>query len=577
MKWIRVNMSDLSVKVEDVPKKYEQMGGRWLTSSVVADEVPATCHPLGPLNKVVIAPGILSGTTAPSSGRISVGTKSPLTGGIKEANAGTKVSQYLKRMGYSAIIIEGQPKNKESRYLLTVGKEKVELVDATEYKFMGLYELSEKLASKYGKDVGIASVGPAAEHLLAGTGVAFNDVENRPARYAGRGGVGAVFASKGLKAIVVEAVTGQANILNHELFETGRKKLLSALQEHAVTKPGGALNTYGTAVLVNIMNEAGALPTRNFSSGTFEGAKKISGEAMAEAAAKNPKAGMMGHRCHPGCVIGCSVIYPDAQGNSHTSVEYETLWAIGANCGIDDLDAIAQMNSMCNDIGLDTIEFGDAVAVAMEGGLLPFGDAKGAIALLEEVRKGSPLGKIIGSGCGTVGKVFGVRRVPAVKNQGMPAYEPRVVKGIGVTYITTPMGADHTAGYSIAPEILGVGGKFDPHTNEGKVKLSKDFQATTCFIDSTGCCVFTAFAILDIPSGFEGMVEACNAVTGANWTTSDAYNIGLNILNMEHQFNLSAGFTSNDDRPPEFMKLEPVPPHNMVWDMADSELDSIWK
>jgi aldehyde:ferredoxin oxidoreductase len=362
-----------------------------------------------------------------------------------------------------------------------------------------------------------------------------------------------------------------------DLFKQGRKKLTESIMEHGLTKKGGGLNAFGTAVLVNILNEAGGLPTRNFSAGQFEGAAKISGEAMAEVCEKRGGEGTMGHGCHPGCIIKCSNIYPNESGEAIVScIEYETTWAMGANCGIDDLDFIAQMTRECNDIGLDTIEAGNTVAIAMEGGLLPFGDAEGALQTFDEIRKGTPLGRILGQGVEATAKAFGVSRVPTVKGQSMPAYEPRAVKGIGVTYATTPMGADHTAGYTIAPEIAGVSGKLDPLSNEGKAELSLTFQAATAFIDSTGYCLFIAFPILDIAKGWEGMAESVAGVTGQNITGGDVIPLGKEILKMERLFNERAGFTAEDDRPPEFMRNESLPPHNVKWTITDEQLDSVY-
>jgi aldehyde:ferredoxin oxidoreductase len=407
----------------------------------------------------------------------------------------------------------------------------------------------------------------------------FNDLlANRPSRYAGRGGLGAVMASKGLKFIVVDSKGAPAVALTDKaLFEQGTKKLADALRTHAVTKPKGALNTYGTAVLINILNEAGGLPTRNFSSGRFEGAAKIAGETIFEGNKKRLGKELYNHACSPGCIIQCSNTWYRPDGKEHTScVEYESDWALGANCGIDNLDDIAEMVRLCNAYGLDTIETGTALAVAMDAGVAPFGDSKKTIGLIHEMGKGTALGRILGCGTEFTGKAYGLTRVPTVKGQSMPAYEPRAVKGIGITYATTTMGADHTAGYTIAPEILSVGGKADPLSPEGKAALSRAFQATTAFIDSTGHCLFIAFAILDIPSGFEGMIEECNGVLGTNWKSEDAAKIGAEILRKERAFNEEAGLTKADDRVPEFMRYEPLPPHNQVFDVPDSALDSVF-
>lgn len=212
----------------------------------------------------------------------------------------------------------------------------------------------------------------------------------------------------------------------------------------------------------------------------------------------------------------------------------------------------------------------------MEAGVIPFGDSKAAINLVHEMGKGTPLGRILGSGTETTGRVYGITRVPTVKGQSIPAYEPRAVKGIGITYATSTMGADHTAGYTIAPEILGVMGKVDPLSPEGKAALSRAFQATTAFIDSSGHCLFIAFAILDIASGYQGMIEEINGVLGTNWTADDVVKFGADVLKVERKFNEAAGITNAADRLPEFMKQEPLPPHNTVFDVPDEALDAVY-
>jgi len=575
-KILRVNMTKLTTKFEDVPAKYRQLGGRGLTSTITFDEVPPTCHPLGPNNKITFAPGIVTGTVAPSSGRISVGGKSPLTGGIKEANSGGVASQKMARLGLKAIIVEGQPKEKGKFWLVKVDKDGAEILPADEFTGKGLYEAYPMMFKKFGGSVGIMACGVAGEKMMSMAGVCVNDPENRPSRYAGRGGLGAVMGSKGLKAIIIDDKgTAPVSIPNKAAFDAGRKKLLNALLEHAITKPGGTLNTYGTAALVNVINEAGALPTRNFSSGRFEGASKISGEKINEDCKKRGGVGMTGHNCSPGCVIKCSNVYPKKDGNELVSVqEYESVWSLGANCGIDSLDFTGQLIWMCNDYGLDTIEAGVTLGIAMEAGLAEFGDGRKAISLMKEIGAGSPLGHILGNGAVITANTFGIVRVPAVKGQSMPAYEPRAIKGIGVTYATSTMGADHTSGYTIAPEILGVSGKLDPF-NTNKAKVSRGFQDATAFIDSTGHCLFIAFAILDIASGMEGMVEECNGVLGTKWTTDDVGRIGGQIVATERAFNKAAGFTKQDDRIPEFMKYEKLPPHNVVFDVPDRVLDRV--
>mgnify|MGYP000420008200 CR=1 FL=1 len=575
-KILRVNMTTLTTAYEDVPEAYRFLGGRGLTSSIVFDEVEPTCHPLGPNNKLVFAPGMVTGTAAPTSSRISVGGKSPLTGTIKESNAGTKFSPMLAKLGIKAIIVEGQPRD-GGWYVLEIDQNGARLVPAGDLVGKGAYATTDALIGRYGK-VGVCCIGPAGEMKMAMAGVCFNDLSDRASRYSGRGGLGAVMGSKGLKAIVVDDKGAPGvEIADKELFDRGRKKLTEALRSHAITKPQGALNTYGTAVLINILNEAGGLPTRNFSSGFFEDAPKISGEALFEGIKQRLGKETYNHACSPGCIIQCSNTWYKADGTEHVSCqEYESVWAFGANCGINDLDVTGELIRLCNEYGLDTIEAGGTIAVAMEGGLAEFGDGQKAIELMHEIGKGTPLGRILGQGAAFTGKALGVVRVPGVKGQNMPAYEPRAVKGIGVTYITNPQGADHTIGYTIAPEILGVSGKADPLTPEGKAELSRNFQIATAFIDSSGYCLFIAFAILDIAEGFEGMIESCAGVFGTQWTADDANRIGAEILKKERAFDQAAGFTSAHDRPPEFMRYEPLPPHNHVWDVPDEALDKVW-
>jgi aldehyde:ferredoxin oxidoreductase len=574
-KILRINMNDRTTTYTEVSQKYSQLAGRALTSLFISDEVDPACHPLGPNNKIIFAPGIVTGTIASTSGRVSAGGKSPLTGGIKESNAGTPWSQMIAKLGLKAIVVEGQ--TQDNRWWgVHITNEGATFFPADEYVDRDLSEIFPLLFQRFGEKTSIMSIGIAGEKKMAMAGICYNDMDKRASRYSGRGGLGAVLGSKKLKCIVVDSRGGPGvEIANKELFDQGRKKLAEALKSHDVTKPGGGLNSYGTAVLVNILNEAGAFPTRNFSSGRFEGAAKISGEAMAELCQTRGGTGMMGHPCHPGCIIQCSNVIPNPDGSEMAScIEYETTWSLGANCGIDDLDVIGKLTTMCNNIGIDTIEAGVTIAVAMEAGIAKFGDGEKAIQMLEEVKQGTPLGFILGNGAANTAKTFGVVRCPTVKGQGMPAYEPRAIKGIGMTYAISTMGADHTSGYTIAPEILGVGGKVDPF-DTNKAELVRNFQYTTAFIDTTGHCVFIAFAILDIPSGFEGMIEECNGVFGTNWTAEDVGRIGKQVIDVERKFNEGAGLTRHDDRLPEFMKYEKLPPHNVVWDIPDETLDAV--
>ncbi|HPH94933.1 MAG TPA: aldehyde ferredoxin oxidoreductase C-terminal domain-containing protein [Anaerolineaceae bacterium] len=584
MWFIRVNMTDRTAKVEEAPAAYKHLAGRALTSTVVAEEVPPQAHALGPNNKLVFSTGFTTGTSAPTSSRLSIGGKSPLTGGIKEANAGTPWARDLAVMRIRAVIIEGQPAEQDKWWCISIsmkdGKPAVEFYDATEYAGAGksLYDVYPAMQAKLPEGANLGGIGVAGELGYPNSGIVFNDMHGRPSRYAGRGGLGAVLGSKRVKFIsILSTGAPGVEIVDKALFEEGRKKMIEGLRSHAITKPKGGLNSYGTAVLINILNEAGGLPTRNFSSGRFEGAPRIAGEAIFESNKTRMGKEVYNHACSPGCIIQCSNTVYAKDGSEITScVEYESDWSLGANCGIDDLDAIAHMNTLCNAYGLDTIEAGVTIGVAMQAGVIPFGDKEGAINLLHEMGKGTPLGRILGAGAAVTAKVYGVVRAPVVKGQAMPAYEPRAVKGIGITYATSTMGADHTAGYTICPEILGVMGKQDPLSPEGKAALSRAFQATTAFIDSSGHCLFIAFAILDIPSAYQGMIDEANGVLGTHWVAEDVIKYGSEVLRKERAFNEAAGIGKEADRVPEFMKTEPLPPHNQVFDVPDSALDSVY-
>lgn len=571
MQIYRVNMAALTVTSEEVPEAWAVLGGRALTSAIVAKEVDPTCHPLGKRNKLVFAPGLLTGTTAPNSGRMSVGAKSPLTGGIKESNVGGTASQQLAKLGIKAIIIEDIPKG-DQYYNLHVDKDGIKIQEETELLGKGNYEVIDTLTKKLHNKVGVITIGQAGEYRLASANISVKDPHGN-IRSAGRGGLGAVMASKKIKYITIDdSGAPGVNVTDPEKFKQAAKTFAQALKAHPVT--GEGLPKYGTNVLVNILNEAGGLPTRNFRMGRFEGAHKISGEFMYDTIVD--RKGKPTHNCHAGCVISCSQVYNDKEGNFVTAgFEYETIWGFGAVCYVDDLDIIAHADRICDDIGIDTIESAVAIAVAMEGGLLPFGDGEGMLNLLREIGKGTPVGRIIGSGASVTGKVFGVTRIPVVKDQAIPAYDPRAVKGIGVTYATTPMGADHTAGYSVAANILKVGGDVSALEKPGNIDLSRNLQIATAALDSAGLCLFVAFSLLDNPDAFTAMVDMLNAQYGLSLTADDISELGKSVLKTEIAFNKAAGFTKEKDRLPEFFEEE-IPPHNTTWDFTDEELDQVF-
>ncbi|MGI5920537.1 MAG: aldehyde ferredoxin oxidoreductase family protein [Syntrophomonadaceae bacterium] len=571
MKIIRINMSDLTVKSEAVAPEWMDLGGRALTSAIVAREVDPECHPLGRFNKLVFAPGLLSGTAAPNSGRMSVGAKSPLTGGIKESNVGGSAAQKMARLGIKAIIIEGLPVPGKF-YSLHISKNEQRLSEEKELLGKGNYEVIETLSQRYGKKIGVITIGQAGEYKLLAANISVKDYHGY-IRSAGRGGLGAVMASKGIKYITLDDTdTEPVKIAQPERFREAVKTFAKGLRENPIT--GEGLPTYGTNILVNILNEAGGLPTRNFRMGQFTGVDKISGETMHSAIVK--RKGKPTHNCHAGCVISCSQVYNDENGEFVTSgFEYETIWGFGAVCYIDDLDIIAKADRICDDIGIDTIETAVSIATAMEGGILPFGDGEGMLNILQEIKQGSYLGRIIGSGAAVTGKVFGVNRVAVVKNQAIPAYDPRAVKGQGVTYATTPMGADHTAGYAVTSNILKVGEFVGPLNKEGNIELSRNLQIISAALDSSGLCIFVAFSVLDNKETFQAMNDLIGAFTGKTFSSQHLIELGKFVLKTELDFNRAAGFTEADDRLPEFFE-EKLSPNDVNWDFNDEELDQVF-
>jgi len=571
-KIIRVNMTTLTTSAEPVPDEWAGLGGRGLTSTVVAREVPPTCEPLGKYNKLVFAPGLLAATAAANSGRLSAGFKSPLTGGIKEANAGGTAAQNLARLAIKAVIIEGLPKD-DKWYSIHINKDGAVISEETEFIGKGNYEVIQTLSERLGKKIGVLSIGPAGEFRMAAANISVKDPDCN-IRSHGRGGGGAVMGSKKIKYITIDDTGGPGfTIADPEKFRQQARIFAKALLDHPVS--GQGLPTYGTNVLINILNEAGGLPTKNFRYGRVEHPEKICGETMHDVIVA--RGGNPSHGCHAGCIIKCSQIYVDADGKYITSgFEYETIWGLGCACNIEDLDDIARCDNAMDDVGIDSIEGAVLISVAMEAGILPWGDGKEAYRLInEEIRTATPLGRILGNGAGSVGRTYGLTRIPIVKNQGIPAYDPRAVKGIGITYATSTMGADHTSGYTIATNILKVGGYVDPLQKEGQVELSRNLQIATAAVDSTGLCIFVAFPALDIPECFAAIYEMINARYGLNLTADDVIALGKQILKTEHAFNLAAGFTNKDDRLPEFFE-EPVPPHNAVWDMTGEEIDEFW-
>ena len=560
---IRIDLSNEAIKIEENTGNYSKLGGRGLTSAIVGQEVPPLCHPLGKGNKLIVAPGLLSGSSCINSGRLSIGAKSPLTGTIKESNVGGTAAQCLGKLNIAAIILESKPSNDNLQYII-VNKDGAQFLPANDLKGLKNYAVVKYLREKYGNGVGVLSIGPAGENCLSSASIAVADKEGHASRHAGRGGIGAVLGSKGIKAIVIDSAEAPGvEYHDAKAFKESAKLFRSAIMESDATKPNtGELAMYSMNAIMAPVNALGAFPTRNFSQGQFEGIEKIDGEALYNTIKE--RGGIYNHAGCSQCVIQCSNVYVDKKKNYITSaLEYETIWALGANCGIDDLDAIAQMDRLCDEYGIDTIETGCAIAVAMEAGVKSFGDHEGVIELINEIGQSTPLGRILGSGAATTGRAFGVERVPQVKGQSFPAYDPRGLKGLGVTFATSPMGADHTAGFAAMLDE-------DDKNPDGKAQASLDMQVYMAFVDAAGICMAATDGATEENGGIEAMSQMVNALFGWNITIDD---YGKEILKIERAFNRAAGFTPLHDRLPEFMAKEPLPPHNTVFDVPDSDID----
>jgi len=560
----RVNVRQQSLIREPVPETWTYLGGRGLVARILVDELDATCEPLGPGNKLLFAPGLLVGHMLSSCDRISVGGKSPLTGGVKEANAGGSTGLQLTRLGIKVLIIEDVPAQ-SGWWVLHLNPQGARFEPADDLAGLGVYDTAPRLLERYGEHVAVALIGPGGEMRLASAGIQNLDKDQVPSRIAARGGLGAVMGSKGLKAIVIDAKAGdKPPIVHPQAFKQAQKEFTKALMAHPQTQVYG---DYGTAAMPRMSNGFGGLPTRNFSAGTYEHVESISGEYMRELLLQRGGESETTHACMAGCTIRCSNIFGGEDGKSIVSpLEYETIGLLGSNLDIPGLDDIARMCYQINDLGLDSIEVGAALGVAAEAGLMHFGDSARAMELIDEIRKGTPLGRVLGAGATTMGKVFAVEHVPAVKGQAMSAYEPRAIKGTGVTYATTPQGADHTAGLTIRAKV----DHLDPSI---QVDLSRKAQINMAGYDTLGACVFAG-------NGFAAAPESIRDLLNARYDWQVGVDIlqvlGKETIKLEREFNLRAGFTSAQDRIPEWMRREKLPPNDSVFDVSEKELDDIF-
>ncbi len=544
------------------------MGGRALTSKLLLEQVTPTCDALGPHNKLIFAPGLLAGVNVTTAGRLSVGAKSPLTGGVKEANAGGTAGDTLAKMDIKAIVVEGQAKKGEW-YLLRITGDSAELLSANDVRGLGTYATADKLQERFGADASIISIGQAGEYLMTGASIATTGQQDQRSNHAARGGLGAVMGSKGLKAIVIDKARKDVQLANAELFKTASKRFATELINDPKTGQKGSQHLYGTASIVAAVNEIGSLPTRNFGTGNFEQSAELRGEKLRELILAREGKGKVGTNCMPGCVISCRNYYVDEKGQGVVgTVQYETIALLGSNLGLGNLDDVAQLNYMCNDFGLDTIETGAALGVAIEAGLAKFGDVQSILALMQEIGKGTVTGRMLGNGAVTTGRILGIRRVPATLGQAMPGYDPRSLKGNGVTYATSPQGADHTAG-----NAFGARKEVNPLGVQGQKELSLKLQIIAAMLDSTGLCLFARPPVLADP---QLLIDMINGIYGWGWTKEDADRAHRDVLRTELEFNRRAGFTAADYRIPEYMREEPLAPHNAVFDVPDAELDAVF-
>ena len=561
---LRIDLTNRQFAIEPLPDGLKHLGGRGLISSLLASEVDPKTDPLGEGNKLIFAPGLLAGTVVLNSGRCSVGAKSPLTKGIMEANSGGQAARAMAKNGIAAIVLEGKA---DVLIQLKISGKKVEFQDAAALKGLGNYAVIDALKDD---SCAIVAIGQAGERQLTAAGIMMTTKDLHP-RMAARGGLGAVMGSKNLKAFVLDDSADQSIVpadIKKE-FTAAAARLSKGVLAHPLMQ---GLEHMGTPVLVNMINEMGALPTRNFSKGRFENAEALSAEHMATLAQTRPNF-KMSHKCMEGCMVSCSNIFTDEAGEVVVGgLEYETLALVGSNCMINDIDTVAQINRVCNDLGVDTMEIGGALALFMEAGKLAWGDGKGALELVNQIAGGTEAGIMLGNGGLNTGQALKVARIPHVKGRMLAGYDPRVLKGTGVTYATSPTGADHTAGNALPSPA---NPDYNPMASQGQAQVSQFLQNHNATVDTLGICLFPMLALLDIPDLKAPLIECVSLLTGT--TLSDDYidQTGARILAIERKFNAGAGLTAKDDRLPGFFSHEKIESTGTVFDVPETEIDSI--
>jgi aldehyde:ferredoxin oxidoreductase len=563
---LRINTRTGETRLDPCSEAEQRLGGRALIAHLLLREVRPACDPLGRDNKLIVASGLLGDTAVTTAGRCSIGGKSPLTGGVKEANVGGEPGKKMARLGLRAVILEDAPDTPAPR-VLVLRRDQCELLPAPELRGTPVAETLALLRERFGDQAGCFCIGPAGEMRLAGAAIATTDRTGVQARFAARGGLGAVMGAKGIKAMVFDDAGAQPEPAHDaEALNAASRELWQILRDDPKTQNR---HDFGTPAIVSLVDSLGLLPTRNFQTGHFEEFEAISGERVAELIQERGGDAERGVLCVRGCNIQCSNVFADRGGKTLVaSLQYENISLLGSNCGIGDVDEVARINHLCNQVGVDTIETGAAIGVAMEAGVIPFGDAAGARDLVEQIGKGTPLGRILGSGVVVTGRVLGVRRVPAVKGQAIPGYDPRSLKGIGVTYATSPMGADHTAG-----NALEMAKSLDQKKKDGQVEASRRLQVRGAILDSLGVCLFIRPAFVKDPSLPARLLDARY---GWTWTYADVRRMGIECLETERDFNRRAGLLDDLADVPEFMRTEALPPFNTVFDVPLSDMKRIW-
>jgi aldehyde:ferredoxin oxidoreductase len=559
MKIVRVDMKNEKITRENLPEEWKDIGGSALIAKIMNQEVPPTTAPLGPENRFIVAVGPLAGTGAPQLGRISVGAKSPLTLGIKEANSGGPAGQILDRLGIRAIVVEGAPQN-QRLYCLLISKDQTAFVPADEYRGLKNYELVDKLRGKYGERSAVLSTGIAGERKYKGASVSFTDIFGDPSRNAARGGLGAVMGSKGLKAIIIDpAKAGQVEIAHPEEFRQIVKSWVYTLQ-HDVSC--SLFSRFGTPFAISNSASHGTLPANNYRSGRPDNFIAVSGNRIQKILFE--RGGKM-HGCMPGCVVQCSIIYPDKDGQRLCAAyEYETIAMLGTNLGITDPDAIARLKFMCDDLGVDAVETGSSLGLAADAGKMIMGDWESAARLLEEIEKETDLGLALGNGVVATAQFLHINRVPAFKGQALPAHDPRSVKGTGVTYFSSPMGADHTAGLTYRlPKNK---------DKQAENSLKSQIQAATC--DAFGYCLNS---VPGRGSIYQFFADLMNARYALRLTPEDIMETGKQTLRDQLAFNEKAEFSKRDAKMPAFVREEILTPTGQVFDIDEAEIKNIWK